>query len=244
MVNLSFSMQRYFAQVNYKDVILTEDDVFHILKVMRCKVGDEIQVVDKNSHQTYLARVKELKPLKVEIVEPILENVELNKDVTLFFALAKSDKIEFVIQKATELGAKKVVLFQGKRSVVKFSNDDFNRKLNRFIAIAKEAAEQCHRQYYPEIIYITDIKNVENYLCDLNLFAYELEAGQVTNLDSDIQEAKSFSIIIGPEGGFDESEAELLKRLNFKPISLGKRILRCETAAVYALSVISYLLDK
>ena len=149
-----------------------------------------------------------------------------------------------MIQKATELGAKRVVLFQGKRSVVKFSNSDFSRKEARYISIAKEASEQCHREYIPEIKYVKSIKGVKEYLEDINLLAYELEAGKATDIESELKEHKSVSIIIGPEGGFDESEVSFLKELGFKLVSLGKRILRCETAAVYALSVISYLLEK
>lgn len=237
-------MQRYFASIIDNNVILNKDDIFHITKVMRMKNGENIQVVDQDSHKTYLAVIKSVNPLEVVVQEPILEDVELNKEVTLFFALAKSDKIDFVIQKATELGATKVVLFKGKRSVVKFSMEDFNRKKERYLNIAKEAAEQCHRQRIPEITYVGDIKNVNSHLSDVNLFAYELEAGQSTDLNELIGSAKSVSIIIGPEGGFDENEANFLKSLNFVPVSLGKRILRCETAAIYALSVISYFLDK
>ena len=237
-------MQRYFAEIKNNNVILSQDDIFHITKVMRGKIGDHIEVVDKDNHQVYLAVIESINPTVIKVQEPILNNAELDKIVTLFFALAKSDKIEFVIQKATELGAKKVVLFQGKRSVVKFSNEDFNRKLNRYNAIAKEASEQCHRQYIPEIFYIDNLKKIEEHLCDENLFAYELEATKSNLIDELDKTAKSVSIIIGPEGGFDESEAEYLTSLKFKPVSLGKRILRCETAAVYALSVISYLLEK
>ena len=237
-------MQRYFADIINQDVILSKDDIFHITKVMRAKTNDHIQVVDKSTHQTYLAFVSSLNPFRVVIQEPIHEDVELKVDVTLFFALAKSDKIEFVIQKASELGVKNIVLFQGKRSVVKFSDNDFIRKLDRYQSIAKEASEQCHRQLIPSISYVDNIKKINNHLCDINFFAYELEAGQTSDLSSLIKDQKSISIIIGPEGGFDEKEAEYLKELKFVPISLGKRILRCETAAVYGLSVIAYLLEK
>ena len=237
-------MQRYFADIINQDVILSKDDIFHITKVMRAKTNDHIQVVDKSTHQTYLAFVSSLNPFRVVIQEPIHEDVELKVDVTLFFALAKSDKIEFVIQKASELGVKNIVLFQGKRSVVKFSDNDFIRKLDRYQSIAKEASEQCHRQLIPSISYVDNIKKINNHLCDINFFAYELDAGQTSDLSSLIKDQKSISIIIGPEGGFDEKEAGYLKELKFVPISLGKRILRCETAAVYGLSIISYLLEK
>ena len=237
-------MQRYFVEISNNNVIFSQDDIFHITKVMRMKKDDQIQLVDNSTHKTYLGVIRSTSPLSVYIQEPIHEEVELNKDVTLFFALAKSDKIEFVIQKATELGVKEIVLFQGKRSIVKFSNEDFNKKLPRYLAIAKEAAEQCHRQQIPSISYIDKLSKISPYLKDLNLFAYELEAGKSSDLSTLVNKSSSVSVIIGPEGGFDVEEANYLKELKFVPISLGKRILRCETAAVYSLSVISYLLEK
>ncbi len=237
-------MQRYFAQLINKQVILKQDDIFHLTKVMRAKINDKIEVVDEN-HCAYLAVVKSINPLLIEIQEPIFKNSELKADVTLFFALAKSDKMELVIQKATELGAKKIVLFQGMRSVVKFTIDDFNRKLPRFENIAKEAAEQCHREQIPEISFLNSINDVQNEMCELNLFAYELDAGRTNELSKLlVQDYKSVSVIIGPEGGFDEKEAVKLQSLGFKNISLGKRILRCETAAIYALSVIAFNLER
>ena len=166
-------MQRYFASIIDNQVILKQDDVFHLTKVMRAKVGDNIEVVDEN-HNAFLAVVKSTNPLLIEIQEPILKNNELKSNVTLFFALAKSDKMELVIQKATELGAHKIVLFQGMRSVVKFSKEDFARKLPRFESIAKEAAEQCHREQIPEIKFASGVNDITNDLCELNLFAYEL----------------------------------------------------------------------
>ena len=105
-------MQRYFASTFNNQVILNKDDVFHLTKVMRVKSGDYIEIVDEN-HQPYLAVVVNVNPLVIEKQEPIIKNSELNKNVTLFFGLAKSDKVEFVIQKATELGASSVILFQG-----------------------------------------------------------------------------------------------------------------------------------
>lgn len=242
--NLSSSMQRYFADLINNEVILSKDDIFHLTKVMRCKIGEHIEIINNATHLAYFAVIDSINPLKIHVQEPILKESELDKNVTLFFALAKSDKNEFVIQKATELGVRKIVLFEGKRSVVKLSKEDFKKKEARYINIAKEASEQCHRLYIPEIVYVDSVKGVKEHLEDLNLFAYELEAGRASDISSNINTAKSISVIIGPEGGFDDSEVSFLKELDFKTISLGKRILRCETAAIYALSVISYLLEK
>ena len=100
--------------------------------------------------------------------------------------------------------------------------------------------------FFSEVtIFASSIKEIKKDLCELNLFAYELSAGKVTELDTLLKEPhKSISVIIGPEGGFDSSEADFLINEGFKNISLGKRILRCETAAVYALSVIAFNLEK
>ena len=220
-------MQRYFASIKNNQVFLKEDDVFHLLKVMRAKGGDVIEVVDEN-HKSFLEVIKNTNPLLVEVQEPILKDSELPIDVTLFFGLAKSDKIEFVIQKATELGVKEIALFQGKRSVVKFSNEDFKRKYPRYLAIAKEAAEQCHREYIPTIKYYSSIQDIRDELCDLNLFAYELDAGKTENFFELVnkKDFNSVSVVIGPEGGFDPKEADIILSFGFKTISLGKRILR------------------
>lgn len=235
-------MQRYFASVRNNEVFLSENDIFHLLKVMRKKENDYIEVVDE-LHQAYLCNIESINPLRIVTIEPIIRNSELNKPVTLFFALAKSDKNELVIQKATELGVHRIIFFQAERSVVKFSYEDFKKKLTRYLSIAKEASEQCHREYIPEILYFKDIKGINEHLAELNLFAYELEAGKSSVIPS-LDKYSSISVIIGPEGGFSNKEAEYLLEEKFLPISLGKRILRCETAAVYALSVISYNLEK
>ena len=132
-----------------------------------------------------------------------------------------------------------------KKYLRNITKDDFNKKLPRYLSIAKEASEQCHREYIPEIKFASSIKEIKNDLCELNLFAYELSAGKVNEFDSLLDNKyRSISVIIGPEGGFDNQEAEFLISEGFKNISLGKRILRCETAAVYALSVIAFKLEK
>ena len=237
-------MQRYFANIINNQAFLSKEDAFHLLTVMRAKQGYNIEIV--HEQKAYLAIVESINPLVVLIQEPILKNSELKAEVNLFFALAKSDKIELVIQKATELGASKITLFQGKRSVVKFTENDFERKLTRFTSIATSASEQCHREKIPEITYIKSIDDIKKEdLSELNLFAYELEAGNTNKLDELLaKEYQSISVIIGPEGGFDLAEAKKLNELGFKNISLGKRILRCETAAIYALSVIAFSLEK
>ena len=235
-------MQRYFARLNNKQVMLNDGDIHHLLHVMRAKKGEEIEVVAED--KLYCCKIQNLSPLSIVVDYEIPVESELPVDVTLFFALAKGDKIDFVVQKATELGVTRIVLMNTERSVVKFEDKKVNDKLERFRKIAKEASEQSHRVKIPEIVGVVDIKNIpDNLLADNNLLAYEKEAGSTLSFDKVI-EKKSISIMIGPEGGFSEKEVDLLVNRGFKLVSLGKRILRTETAAIYALSVIGFKLEK
>ena len=237
-------MQRYFADKKQNKIILGDGDVHHLLHVMRNKKGDEIEVVA--DYKLYNCIIKSINPLDIETNYEIPLDSELDNQVTLFFALAKGDKIEFVIQKATELGVQKIVLIKTERCVVKLSNEDFLKKSERYNKIAKEASEQSHRLLIPEIVGVVDIKNIpSSLLADTNLLAYEKEAGQTSSFLDKVTKDGSYSIMIGPEGGFSSKEVELLtEKYAFQPVSLGKRILRTETAAVYALSVLGCLLEK
>ena len=235
-------MQRYFASKKGNNIILEDGDVHHLLHVMRAHNGDEIEaVVDK---KLYSCLIKSTSPLAIEINYEIPTNSELPNNVTLFFALAKGDKIDFVIQKATELGVSQIVLINTERSVVRYEPKDINRKLERFNKIAKEASEQSHRLAVPVIKGIYDLDKIpDDLFADVNLLAYEKEAEQ-GSLIPNIDKNASLSIMIGPEGGFSIKEVEYLVNKGFKPVSLGKRILRTETAALYALSVIGFLLER
>lgn len=235
-------MQRYFAKLIDNKVVLEDSDVHHLLHVMRAKKGDHIEAVIVS--KAYICEVFNTNPLEIRIMSEIDTNPELMVNVTLFFALAKGDKIDFVIQKATELGASKIVLVKTKRNVVKFTDDDFKRKLSRFNTIAKEASEQCHRNIIPEIIGIVDVREIpRSILCDQNFVAYEELCSQKPEIFIE-KDTKSVSIFIGSEGGFEKDEILSLSEQGFRPVSLGKRILRTETAAIYSLSVFSYLIEN
>ena len=232
-------MQHYFATIDNGLVRLSNSDAHHVLHVMRMKVGDALVIIDDG--REYLADIKSLSPLVIEVSKELDNNNELSIDITLLYCLAKGDKIEFVIQKATELGAKRIALIVSKYCVTKIDNQSFNKKLPRYQAIAKEAAEQCHRQIIPEILGVYDIKKLPHeLLSDINLVAYE-KCGDNPSLEI---KDKSVSILIGSEGGFDPQEIESLLKQGFITVSLGKRILRTETAAVYALSVLGYGNEK
>ena len=237
-------MQRYFASIDQDFYVhLSKDDEHHVLHVMRMKIGDEIEVVDNKV--LYLCRLDSTNPLVISMVHEIASDVEINEDVTLLYALTKGDKTDLVLQKATELGVKKVALIQSERTVVKYDNKDIEKKSQRFIKIMKEASEQSHRLVVPEFLGIFNLKSLPpQAFSDVNFVAYEKDASKADEQFQGLEKGKSVSVLIGPEGGFSKQEIENLVNLGFIRTSLGKRILRAETAAIYALSVIGYLLEK
>ena len=237
-------MQRYFAKIDPQFFVhFSSNDEHHILHVMRMEKGDEIEVVDNG--KVFLCRVDSLSPLQVSMIHEIENDVEIKEDITLLFALTKGDKIDLVLQKATELGVKKVALIETERTVVTYQDKDQNKKLERFNKIMKEASEQSHRLIIPELLGIFNIKNLPSLVfSDVNFVAYEKDALEVDKAFSGLKRGQSVSILIGPEGGFSGKEIDELTKLGFIRTSLGKRILRAETAAIYALSVIGYLLEN
>ena len=237
-------MQRYFANIDKNsNVCFSKEDEHHILHVMRMKVADEIEVV--NNKKVFLCRIDKTNPLVVSIIHEIANDVEIKEDITLLFALTKGDKVDLVLQKATELGVKRVALITSERTVVSYDNKDVGKKLLRFKKIMKEASEQSHRVIVPELLGIYDLKNLPKVAySDLNYVAYEKDASKVDEMFDGLTKGKSISILIGPEGGFSLREIDQLTKQAFIRTSLGKRILRAETAAIYALSVLGYLLEK
>ena len=238
-------MQRYFAlNVDSNQIFLEEGDVFHVTKVMRGKIGDNIIAIFNS--KAYLGEIVSLSPLVIKNSGELQEkSKELDVETTLFFALAKGDKIDFVIQKATELGVSKIVLIKTEHCIVKMDNEDLKKKINnRYYKIAKEASEQSERYVIPSILGVYDISNIPaSMLSEINLLAYEKENYEPINFGF-IKGKKSVSILIGPEGGLTTKEVEHLIKSGFKLVSLGKRILRTETAAITGLSMINMVIEN
>ena len=237
-------MQRYFANIDKNfNVCFSKEDEHHILHVMRMKVADEIEVVD--NQKVYLCRIDKVNPLEVSVIHEIANDVEIKEDITLLFALTKGDKTDLVLQKATELGVKKVALITSERTVVSYDNKDIDKKIARFSKIMKEASEQSHRVVVPELLGIFNLKNLpKEVFSDINYVAYEKDASKTDEMFEGLTKGKSISILVGPEGGFSEQEIGNLVKQGFIRTSLVKRILRAETAAIYALSVLGYLLER
>lgn len=223
-------MQQYFVETKLLEndlVELRDDIVYHLVKVLR-KTNQEFRLVD-STNSIFLCR---LENNKAKVIRNLNENNELNTSITVIMSLIKSDKFELTLQKLTELGVNRIVPYNAYRSVVKETKKD--KKLERYRKILTEASEQSHRNIVPEIFPAIDIEDLVNYKSELNLVAYEKEdKPSKSNF-----KAKSISIIIGPEGGFEKEEIDRIKELGFESISLGNRILRAETAAIYLTSII------
>lgn len=237
-------MQRYFVE-NIVDnrVSLTKDQEHHIVKVMRMSKGDKITCVFAS--KVHLCEVISTNPLQVDVVEELDENNELDVNVTLLYCLPKGDKLDLVLQKATELGVKEIILVQSERCVAKIKKEDETRKLVRFNTIVKEASEQSKRNIVPEISKIIQYKDIAKYKFDHMFIAYENEKDETyySKLEK-VEKGQSLGILIGSEGGFSSKEVEYAISQGYTSISLGKRILRSETAVFYALSAISFVVER
>lgn len=238
-------MQRYFIDEKYIQGEFIKIDAFnhkHMQKVMRYRNGDEVVCI-LPTHQSFVYEIANIDEGILQQKYEIFEDHELDVDVTLIYGLPKSDKFELVLQKATELGVRRIVPFLSKRSVIKTDAKTFAKKTERYQKILKEASEQSYRQMIPELTSLVTMKEVSCYLSDVNLVAYEESSKQGEHsclMRTLNQNYQSITIVVGPEGGFDESEIQQMEEMGIKACSLGKRILRSETAPLYMLSVIGY----
>lgn len=169
---------------------------------------------------------------------------ELQQPLTLAVALIKKDKFELVLQKATELGVDRIVPFVSSRCVVQVNQDKKDKTQVRWQGIVQEAAEQCKRNRIPEITDIVTFKNLEQFCSDVNVAAYENAFGTSRALLDVVDGKHSVTIVIGPEGGFSTDEVQQMQQMGYEPITLGSRILRAETASVYALSVCGEIIER
>ncbi|TCN24655.1 16S rRNA (uracil(1498)-N(3))-methyltransferase [Mesobacillus foraminis] len=243
-------MQRYFVTRPAEDgkYEILEDDFHHIVRVMRMKTGDQIICVNPNGASA-LCEIAEITSEKAvaNVVKWIEESSELPVRMTIASGLPKGDKLEWIIQKGTELGAFGFVPFIAARSVVKWDEKKSVKKLERWQKIAKEAAEQSHRSSIPEVHAPLTFKALLKIAPDFQykLIAYEEEArkGEASALADIFGQAKqneSILCVFGPEGGLTEGEVDSLKEAGFVSCALGPRILRTETAPLYTLSAASY----
>lgn len=237
-------MQRYFTSFNdEKNITISNDDIFHIVKVMRMKINDQFEI--NNDGDIYLAQISSLAPFSFKILKKIDENHELKTKITLLYCLPKGDKIDLVLQKATELGVNQIVLVNSSRCIAKINDENKKKKLARFNKIIKEATEQCKRNNLPSLKDVIKFNEISNYQSDLNLIAYENSKMSNQELKDILINFKgnTVTILIGAEGGFSKEEVEYALKNNFISISLGNRILRSETSVFNLLSILGYELE-
>lgn len=239
-------MQRYFLspqQFGKNHVQIVGDDVHHIVRVMRMRVGDEL-ICSDGWGRDVLARITRILPdeVQAEILAEMKEQRELPVEVAVAQALPKGDKMDWVIQKGTELGASSFIPFHASRSVVQLDGKKAEKRLLRWQKIAKEAAEQAHRSILPQVHAPTTWHECLSLARDypLRLMANEMEdSARLSHLLPPQCPPRLF-LLIGPEGGWTEEEVSQAQEAGFLSVSLGKRILRTETAALYVLSALSF----
>lgn len=247
-------MPKFFVkheQINENIITLAGEDVKHIANVLRKDVGDEVNICNITTSENFLCQLEKIGKEEIEckIIKKIDSEAESNIEITIFQGLPKAEKMELIIQKCTELGAKKFVPVQMERCIVKLDNKQENKKIERWQKIAETAAKQSRRDMIPKVESLINLKKllylVEKY--DIVLLAYEKEEKytlkealkNIPNKDN-----LKIGVIIGPEGGIDSKEIDMLIKAGATSITLGKRILRTETVALAMTSIIMYELDK
>lgn len=243
-------MYQFFVedeQVQGDKIVIVGSDVNHITNVLRMKRGEKVRISDA-SQRAYFCRIDDMNTEEVyAIIEAIDEcETELSNRIYLFQGLPKGDKMELIIQKAVELGVYAIIPVAMKNCVVKLDEKKAQNKVKRWQAIAESAAKQSKRTMIPTVhapISWKEAKTMAETL-DVTLVPYENERGMQATREviAKIQKEQSIGIMIGPEGGFATEEITGIPE-NMPRISLGRRILRTETAGIVAISMLVYALD-
>ncbi|MEG1847101.1 MAG: 16S rRNA (uracil(1498)-N(3))-methyltransferase [Lachnospiraceae bacterium] len=246
-------MYQFFVepqQIQGNTIRITGTDVNHMKHVLRMRIGEELNVsngIDQKEYRCAIVGFEEDAVLcELRFVKE--DGVELASKVYLFQGLPKADKMELIIQKAVELGVYEIIPMATKRAVVKLDEKKAKNKIERWQAIAEAAAKQSKRRVIPKI---TDVMTMTEAIAyagemDVKLIPYELAEGMIHTKDimDSLQAEQTIAVFIGPEGGFDEMEIQAAIDAGMSPITLGKRILRTETAGFTMLAWIMYQLEQ
>ncbi len=240
-------MHRFFAGKDaFADgkVYIRGGDVAHITRVLRLKNGDSVTVCD-GAGMDYICVVDsaDKDTVVLNITESVSCDTESETSITLYQGIPKSDKMDFIIQKCVELGVKKIVPVETARIVAKVKDGD--KKIARWQRIAEEAAKQCGRGVIPEIGEVCSFSEAIKASHTLRLMPYECERdGLLSETLKFVSKGADIGIYIGPEGGFDKAEADLAVASGVTTVTLGKRILRCETAGLATVVAVMYALGE
>ena len=245
-------MQHFFvdaSQVSEETIRIEGSDVNHMKNVLRMRIGEEVTVSDGQGKE-YLCQVRDFEEEQVQlkIVETKASDVELPSKIYLFQGLPKQEKMELIVQKCVELGIYAVVPVSMKRCVVKLDAKKGAKKVERWNTIAASAAKQSGRGIVPEVMSVKTYKEALEMAKNLDvvLVPYECAEGMdhTKELIQSIKPGQSVGIFIGPEGGFDDKEIEMAQSAGIIPITMGRRILRTETAGFTILSWLMYHLEQ
>ena len=246
-------MYQFFVepcQIQGNRIVITGKDVNHIKNVLRMKPGEEISVSNGMDGKEYRCGIEEL--CEEEIICELRfireEGMELPSKIYLFQGLPKADKMELIIQKAVELGVYEIIPVAAKRAVVKLDKKKAENKILRWQAIAEAAAKQSKRGIIPRIQEVMSFKEAVKYSsrAQVKVIPYELSEGmdKTRKIIESLKPGEDIAVFIGPEGGFATEEIDEAVREGIIPITLGKRILRTETAGMTVLSILMYHLEQ
>lgn len=245
-------MHHFFVtpdQVQENQIYIVGSDVNHMKNVLRMKVGEKFQVSDGNDKK-YVCRIEQMNEEEVQggILEEMQADTELPSKIYLFQGLPKNDKMELIVQKAVELGVWEVIPVSTKRAVVKLDVKKALKKVERWNAISESGAKQSGRTIIPKVTSVMTYREALSYAeqLDVVMIPYELAEGmeETKQFIDAIQPGQSVGVFIGPEGGFEREEVEFAIQKGARPITLGKRILRTETAGLAVLAVLMYHLER
>lgn len=246
-------MYQFFVepeQIQGKDIYITGNDVNHIKNVLRMKIGEEIAVSNGQDGKEYRCGIVEMDENSVHLELRFVkeDGLELPVRVHLFQGLPKSDKMELIIQKMVELGVYEVIPVATRRCVVKLDEKKAVSKIQRWQQIAEAAAKQSKRRIVPKVSGVMTFAEALQYASqmDLLMIPYELAQGmgKTRELLESIKPGQDIAVFIGPEGGFEEEEVKKAGEIGAQAITLGKRILRTETAGMTVMSWIMYQMEE
>lgn len=240
------------SQINIHDntVVITGSDVNHIKNVLRMRPGEELSVSNGRDGREYRCRIEALETDRIVCSLAFIreDGVELSSRVHLYQGLPKADKMEMIIQKTVELGVTEIIPVSMKRCVVKLDEKKGSQKTERWQAIAEAAAKQSRRGLIPTVRQPVSFQKAvkEASEMEVKLIPYELAGGMTATkrIFETLPKNADIAVLIGPEGGFDKEEIEEAKQAGILPITLGKRILRTETAGLTVMAWIMYQLEE
>ncbi|MBD5158760.1 MAG: 16S rRNA (uracil(1498)-N(3))-methyltransferase [Ruminococcus sp.] len=239
-------MPRFFTIViNEDNIIVTGSDANHIGRSLRMKKGEELTVCCNGTDYNCIINSITSDTVYLDLVSKNICASEPSVNVTLFQAVPKTDKLEYIIQKSVELGVSRIVPVLTRRCISRPDEKDFSKKLPRLQKIAEQASKQSGRGIIPEITPIVSYKKALAMMSELDrtVILYE-EQGGVSFRDVDFNDVKTIGLVVGSEGGFDPEEADSAVEVGAVRVWLGKRILRCETAPVTAVSILMFLTNN